>query len=351
MPRLADAPALAKLSPGVARRRPAQRCTTPSPAAAAPQGRSCSGSSTTTVASRGRSTRSSSSRASAMALQAVGSAVRYETVAARPGPRDRHPRRRRALGLRLRVVRARGGGPPRRAHRRRAESRPRRPLGRARRSRARTGWSPRPSTPCWRPATSTTTGLRGRAVDGSASPALFELLTLVGYYATLALQLRVFRVGVPGADRAVGLITLGPRAMILRKRLSQNAREGPHEAGDLRRRPGRLPRRRRGRRARRAVDARVLRARRRASRETGARLPLGRRPPARADRAEEVLPHRRATSPSTTRSSQAVNWSHPVHKGIVFFQNVDAIIGPDDADRLSRGPDQGARLRARARPS
>jgi 2-keto-4-pentenoate hydratase/2-oxohepta-3-ene-1,7-dioic acid hydratase in catechol pathway len=27
---------------------------------------------------------------------------------------------------------------------------------------------------------------------------------------------------------------------------------------------------------------------------------------------------------------QKVNWSHPVHKGIVFFQNVDAIIGPDD---------------------
>jgi 2-keto-4-pentenoate hydratase/2-oxohepta-3-ene-1,7-dioic acid hydratase in catechol pathway len=27
---------------------------------------------------------------------------------------------------------------------------------------------------------------------------------------------------------------------------------------------------------------------------------------------------------------QRVNWSHPVHKGIVFFQNVDAIIGPDD---------------------
>jgi 2-keto-4-pentenoate hydratase/2-oxohepta-3-ene-1,7-dioic acid hydratase in catechol pathway len=26
----------------------------------------------------------------------------------------------------------------------------------------------------------------------------------------------------------------------------------------------------------------------------------------------------------------AVNWSHPVHKGIVFFQNVDAIIGPED---------------------
>jgi len=28
---------------------------------------------------------------------------------------------------------------------------------------------------------------------------------------------------------------------------------------------------------------------------------------------------------------QAVNWSHPVHKGIVFFQNVDAVIGPEDA--------------------
>ena len=27
---------------------------------------------------------------------------------------------------------------------------------------------------------------------------------------------------------------------------------------------------------------------------------------------------------------EAVDWSHPVHKGIVFFQNVDAIIGPDD---------------------
>lgn len=37
------------------------------------------------------------------------------------------------------------------------------------------------------------------AVDGLGEPALFELLTLVGYYATLALQLRVFRVGVPEA--------------------------------------------------------------------------------------------------------------------------------------------------------
>lgn len=27
---------------------------------------------------------------------------------------------------------------------------------------------------------------------------------------------------------------------------------------------------------------------------------------------------------------ERVNWSHPVNKGIVFFQNVDAIIGPDE---------------------
>jgi 4-carboxymuconolactone decarboxylase len=37
------------------------------------------------------------------------------------------------------------------------------------------------------------------AVDALGEPALFELLTLVGYYATLALQLRVFRVGLPDA--------------------------------------------------------------------------------------------------------------------------------------------------------
>ena len=35
------------------------------------------------------------------------------------------------------------------------------------------------------------------AVDHIGAPGLFELLTLVGYYATLALQLRVFRVPAP----------------------------------------------------------------------------------------------------------------------------------------------------------
>ena len=38
-----------------------------------------------------------------------------------------------------------------------------------------------------------------------------------------------------------------------------------------------------------------------------------------------------------------MDWSHPVHKGIVFFQNVDAIIGPDDEivypDHLTREMD------------
>jgi 4-carboxymuconolactone decarboxylase len=37
----------------------------------------------------------------------------------------------------------------------------------------------------------------GEAVDGIGPAGLFELLTLVGYYATLALQLRVFRVPAP----------------------------------------------------------------------------------------------------------------------------------------------------------
>ena len=36
------------------------------------------------------------------------------------------------------------------------------------------------------------------AVERLGHRAVFELTTLVGYYATLALQLRVFRVGVPG---------------------------------------------------------------------------------------------------------------------------------------------------------
>jgi 4-carboxymuconolactone decarboxylase len=36
-------------------------------------------------------------------------------------------------------------------------------------------------------------------VEALGERAVFELSTLVGYYATLALQLRIFRVGVPDA--------------------------------------------------------------------------------------------------------------------------------------------------------
>jgi 4-carboxymuconolactone decarboxylase len=48
------------------------------------------------------------------------------------------------------------------------------------------------------------------AVDHIGAPGLFELLTLVGYYATLALQLRVFR--VPAPDSAPPGVPLAPRA-------------------------------------------------------------------------------------------------------------------------------------------
>jgi 4-carboxymuconolactone decarboxylase len=44
------------------------------------------------------------------------------------------------------------------------------------------------------------------AVDHLGPPGLFELLTLVGYYATLALQLRVFRVPAPPAPAATAPI-------------------------------------------------------------------------------------------------------------------------------------------------
>ena len=47
--------------------------------------------------------------------------------------------------------------------------------------------------------------------------------------------------------------------------------------------------------------------------------------------------------------SKSVNWSHPVLPWIVFFQNVDAIIGPDEPIVYPEAHDQRARLRARAR--
>ena len=64
--------------------------------------------------------------------------------------------------------------------------------------------------------------------------------------------------------------------------------------------------------------------------ETGERLPLaGVR--LRAPIVPKKFFHTAGNFADHHEELQAVDWSHPVHKGIVFFQNVDAIIGPDDA--------------------
>jgi 2-keto-4-pentenoate hydratase/2-oxohepta-3-ene-1,7-dioic acid hydratase in catechol pathway len=64
--------------------------------------------------------------------------------------------------------------------------------------------------------------------------------------------------------------------------------------------------------------------------ETGERLPLsGVR--LRAPIVPKKFFHTAGNFAAHHDELQNVNWSHPVHKGIVFFQNVDAIIGPDDA--------------------
>src|SRR5580700_4001299 len=63
--------------------------------------------------------------------------------------------------------------------------------------------------------------------------------------------------------------------------------------------------------------------------ETGARLPLA-SVRLRAPIAPKKFFHTAGNFTEHHEELQKVNWSHPVHKGIVFFQNVDAIIGPDD---------------------
>jgi 2-keto-4-pentenoate hydratase/2-oxohepta-3-ene-1,7-dioic acid hydratase in catechol pathway len=64
--------------------------------------------------------------------------------------------------------------------------------------------------------------------------------------------------------------------------------------------------------------------------ETGDRVPL-----AEATLRAPIVPkkffHTAGNFADHHEELQAVDWSHPVHKGIVFFQNVDAIIGPDEA--------------------
>ena len=114
-----------------------------------------------------------------------------------PRPRDRDPRRRRRVAVRLRGLRPRGGRPLGRAHRRRARRRSaRRRTTSSPTRRAHAGPYRRTRWP--RVATSTTTSTP-QAVEALGLPQLFEVLTLVGYYATLALQLRVFRVAAPEA--------------------------------------------------------------------------------------------------------------------------------------------------------
>ena len=63
--------------------------------------------------------------------------------------------------------------------------------------------------------------------------------------------------------------------------------------------------------------------------ETGERVPLAEAGCARrsARRSSSTRP---ATSVSTRRSRRVVDWSHEIAPWIVFFQNVDAIIGPDE---------------------
>lgn len=64
--------------------------------------------------------------------------------------------------------------------------------------------------------------------------------------------------------------------------------------------------------------------------ETGERVPL-----AQARLEAPIVPkkffHTAGNFADHHNELKAVDWSHPVHKGIVFFQNVDAIIGPGDA--------------------
>ena len=66
-----------------------------------------------------------------------------------------------------------------------------------------------------------------------------------------------------------------------------------------------------------------------AVRETGATLPLA-DVRLRAPLVPKKFFHTAGNFTDHHRELAAVDWSHPVHKGIVFFQNVDAIIGPDD---------------------
>ena len=120
------------------------------------------------------------------------------------------------------------------------------------------------------------------------------------------------------------------------------------EARDVRRRrgAGRHARRRGDRRPRRADDAAVLRARRR-GRDRRARR-ARRHAAARADRPEEVLPHRGQLPRAQDRVEE--------RRLVARHRAVDQLLPERRRDRragragdLPRAPHRGARLRARAR--
>jgi 2-keto-4-pentenoate hydratase/2-oxohepta-3-ene-1,7-dioic acid hydratase in catechol pathway len=63
--------------------------------------------------------------------------------------------------------------------------------------------------------------------------------------------------------------------------------------------------------------------------ETGRRYPLA-EVTLRAPIVPKKFFHTSGNFREHEEESRQVNWSHPMHKGIVFFQNVDAIVGPDE---------------------
>ncbi len=144
-----------------------------------------------------------------------------------------------------------------------------------------------------------------------------------------------------GADRR-GLRARRPAHLRTRRRHHVKLVTFEHADDRRRRRPCR---RRRDRAARRADDARVLRARRR-RRERPPRA-ARRGPAAAADRAQEVLPHRRQL-PRARGGEQAGRLGardRALDRLLPERRRADRPGRPGD---LPRAPDRGARLRARA---
>ena len=109
---------------------------------------------------------------------------------------------------------------------------------------------------------------------------------------------------------------------------ARRSEESAREARHVRRRQGRPRRRRRGRSPRRSDDARVLRARRR-----GRRCPSA-SPLADVHLRAPIIPkkffHTAGNFREHEEESKNVDWSHAIAPWINFFQNVDAIVGPDE---------------------